>query len=201
MNTNLVDEIKYLVDERVWKTKKIRMEAEARLNRNNLVSVIILNYYTFVVLAFSIWSLILDPTSQITTRISLMLVIASVGLFGVTLFLSTVGFKEKAVQFKDSYVRLDNLENGIRNLLRNMEFLDKQRVIVELQQFEEKYNEIISLSDNHSRIDYQKLVIDRKLVGHEEIRISYFSKVVFNYLAIVTAFMLPILLIFISLKN
>ncbi len=201
MNTNLVDEIKYLVDERVWKTKKIRMEAEARLNRNNLVSVIILNYYTFVVLAFSIWSLILDPTSQITTRISLMLVIASVGLFGVTLFLSTVGFKEKAVQFKDSYVRLDNLENGIRNLLRNMEFLDKQRVIVELQQFEEKYNEIISLSDNHSRIDYQKLVIDRKLVGHEEIRRSYFSKVVFNYLAIVTAFMLPILLIFISLKN
>lgn len=51
---DILDQIKRFADERIWKTKKTRMEAEARLKFNHLISNLLINYYTFTVLTFSI---------------------------------------------------------------------------------------------------------------------------------------------------
>ncbi|MDR6720111.1 SLATT domain-containing protein [Paenibacillus sp. 2003] len=151
MNSNLQDEIKNFIDNRIWMTKKSRMEAEARMNKNNIFSQFLVNYYTFVVLAFSIISL-LEKNSDI---IALMTVIASVGLFGTTLFLTSMAYKEKAMQYKDSYLSLTELETDLKHILR--EDKEDSEVINNLQILERRYNEILAKTDNHSEVDYIKV--------------------------------------------
>lgn len=175
--------------------KKTRMEAESRMNRNDLISTLITNYYTFVVLAFSIWALILDPTSTQAKNVTLMSVIASVGLFGATLLLSSLGYKGKALQYRESYLKLDALESDVRNLLRNIQFKSQKEVNSEFHALEQKYNEIIALSDNHSNIDHFKLMIDRKLEGSEKLKSSYYFRVVVKYLIVITVFAIPVVLV------
>jgi len=199
MAKTITEEIEYLADSRIWKTKKARMEAESRMNRNDLISILITNYYTFALLAFSIWGLILDPNSDQAKNVTLMIVIASVGLFGATLLISSLGYKGKALQYKESYLKLDSLESDVRNLLRNAPFVTQQHLIDEFYKCEKKYNEIISLTDNHSIIDHSKLMIDRKLPGSNELRAKYYSRVVIKYVMVFIIFAVPavLLLIFI----
>jgi hypothetical protein len=185
----IINEIKYLSNDRIWKTKKARMEAEERLNKYNFLSNLLVNYYTFFVLAFSIWTLISEDTD-----ISLLTVIASVGLFGVSLFLSYVGFREKAIQFKDSYQRLDELDIDVKSLLRKSNTITVEELINILNSYEKKYNEIISKTDNHSSIDYQKLAISRKLDGYKDLRLNYYLTSLGVNLFILFLFVSPILL-------
>ncbi|MGG1520208.1 SLATT domain-containing protein [Paenibacillus oryzisoli] len=193
----LIGEIEHLLNERVWKTKKTRIEAESRLKLNNVLSDIIINYYTFALLAFSIWSLVLDPNSDKTKHIALSTVILSVGLFGITLVMSSIGFKQKALQFKESYLKLDSLENEIKLLLRKVEFKSKIEIIDELYVLETKYNDILSLTDNHNNVDFERLVIGRKLKGiNLTLIFKYNTKRFIKWLFIGLLLLFPILLIF-----
>ena len=71
------------------------MEAEARM-----IGTIYFhnysNYYTFGVLAFSIWTLVSEDSNM-----SLLTVVASVGLFGLSIFVSAIGYREKALRIKN----------------------------------------------------------------------------------------------------
>lgn len=192
---SILDEIKKFADNRIWVTKKTRMEAEARLKKNQIVSNIIINYYTFAVLGFSIWSLVLDPQSNIAKYVTLMTVISSVGLFGVTLLISSLGYKERALQFKESYLKLDSLESDFKHLLRSAYQLSKEEVISKFYTLEKKYFDILSLSDNHDPIDTKKLLINRKLAGHESQSKSYKQFQVLNTFIIVSLFLIPIVLV------
>lgn len=196
-NVKLVEDIEYLLNERVWKTKKTRIEAESRLKLNNVLTDILLNYYTFAVLAFSIWSLVLDPNSTKVQQITLITVILSVGLFGITLLMSSIGFKHKALQFKESYLKLDSLEIDIKHLLRTVEFKKKNEVIEEFYLLEKKYIDILSLTDNHNNIDFERLTIVRKLKGiNHGMQYKYYIKLIFKWLFIGALFIFPIILIF-----
>jgi SMODS and SLOG-associating 2TM effector domain family 5 len=153
MKDTTKDEIKNLINNRVWVTKKARMEAEARMNRNNFFMTLLVNYYTFIVLAFSIWTLVSENNNM-----SLLTVIASVGLFGISIFVSAVGYREKALQFKESYLSLNELEFDLKYLLRN-ENLEESLVINDLKLYEKKYNEILTKSENHNDLDFTKVLI------------------------------------------
>ncbi|WP_147310309.1 hypothetical protein [Cohnella phaseoli] len=71
--------------------------------------------------------------------------------------------------------------------------------ILQFHNFELKYNEIISLTDNHSLIDNQKLTVTRDLKGAKEIRRIYYTKVATYYLGITAVFLFPIILVWISI--
>lgn len=155
MNEELKKEIESLKDNRVWITKKARMEAESRMNRNNLFSQLLVNYYTFVVLGFSIWTLVSQDSA-----ISLLTVIASVGLFGVSIFVNAIGYREKALQYKESYLNLNELEFEIKDLLR---IDDNNHIISDLRKYEKRYSDILSKSENHSNIDYIKVLLKHNM--------------------------------------
>lgn len=193
---SIIKEIEHLLNERIWKTKKARIEAEARANRNDLIANILTNYYTFIVLAFSIWALILDPLSEDAKIVTIITVIASVGLFGMNLMISLIGFRGKANQYKDSHLKLDSLESDVNNLLRSAGYISPNALISELHSLEKKYNEILSLTDNHSFKDHQKVVIDRKLKEYEIYKKSYYGKVIIKYSLIIMVFILPIFPVF-----
>ena len=69
------------------------MDSEARMNHNNIISIFIVNYYTFMILALSVISLILDD--KYSSSLTILTTIVSIALFGISLFISLYGFKEK----------------------------------------------------------------------------------------------------------
>lgn len=145
-------EIKTFADNRVWITKKSRIEAESRMNRNHLFSQILINYYTFIVLAFSIWSLLTSDT-----LISLWTVISSVGLFGISIFITSINFREKAIQFKSSYISLNDLEFKLVNLSKETNTTNNLQL--KFEKLKRLYNSTLSRTDNHAEIDYIKTKI------------------------------------------
>ncbi|WP_238655906.1 SLATT domain-containing protein [Paenibacillus piscarius] len=168
MNSDLQDEIKNFINHRVWMTKKSRMEAESRMNKNNVFSQFLVNYYTFIVLAFSILSLI-EKNSDI---IAIMTVIASVGLFGTTLFLTSMAYREKAIQYKESYLSLNELESDLRHILR--ENNDDPEVITQFQKLEKKYNEILAKTDNHSEVDFNRVQLKHGAKLNKDNYLNYY---------------------------
>jgi SMODS and SLOG-associating 2TM effector domain family 5 len=178
-NNNLREEIKSLKNNRVWITKKSRMEAEARMNRNNILSQVLVNYYTFGVLAFSIWTLVSQDSAM-----SLLTVVVSVGLFGLSIFVSAIGYREKALQYKESYLSLNELEFDLKSLLRN-KLLKEDEVITELYTLEKKYTDILTKSENHIDSDFIKVLIkhDMKISAGDLIK-YYTLKVVFYFFAL-----------------
>lgn len=178
MSDNLKQEIVALKDNRIWTTKKARMEAEARMNRNNLFAQLLVNYYTFVVLGFSIWTLVSQDSAM-----SLLTIVASVGLFGVSIFVSSIGYREKALQFKESYISLNELEFELKDLLR-INNLDEETLIKELKKFERNYSQILTKSDNHLDIDYIKVLLKHnKKVTTGEFTKYYIHKIIFYIFA------------------
>ncbi|WP_088830015.1 SLATT domain-containing protein [Paenibacillus tyrfis] len=199
--STISDEIKSFADNRLWRTKKARIEAEARLNKYNILSIIVVNYYTFLVLALSIWSLILDSNSDWAKYITIITVIVSVGLFGGTILVSSMNFKEKAEKFKKSYIAIEELEVEVKKLTRSLTFLTEQHKILRLSEIEKSYAEILNSTDNHSPMDNLKVLIDRK---NTEVKwfekINYYFKRAASNLFIILLFTAPILVFFL-IKN
>ncbi|WP_144466442.1 SLATT domain-containing protein [Bacillus nitratireducens] len=195
MDENIRNDIEKLIDRRVWVTKKARMEAEARMNRNNFLTQLLVNYYTFVVLAFSIWTLVSEDS-----RISLLTVIASVGLFGISIFVGAMGYREKALQYKDSYLSLNKLESNLRYLLRNQEQEDKV-VIEKLKSYEETYAEILAKSENHADTDYIKVRIKHGTENSASNLFKYYIYKVISYIFGLILILAPIIGSFLYLKG
>lgn len=188
-------EIESLKDKRVWATKKARMEAEARMNRNNILSQLLVNYYTFGVLAFSIWTLVSEDSNM-----SLLTVVASVGLFGLSIFVSAIGYREKALQYKESYLSLNELEFELQSLLRNKQ-VNEEEAVSRLYNSEKKYTEILTKSENHSDTDYIKVLIKHNMkVSSEDVIKFYIHKIGF-YLFAILLIVAPIILTVIYMRG
>ncbi|PGA97573.1 SLATT domain-containing protein, partial [Bacillus toyonensis] len=150
--TDVEEDIIKLRDNKIYVTKKSRMIAEARMNDNHVFSQFLVNYYTFVVLALSIAILIIEDKDK---TISLLTVIASVGLFGVSLFLSNMSYNERALKYKESYLSLGELESKLSLLLRKNNLNSTQMIDV-FEKYQQEYHNILSKTDNHDEIDYIK---------------------------------------------
>lgn len=153
-------EVEILLD-KIWITKKSRMESEARMKRNANLANTVVAYYTFFVLSFSIWALVLDVTKKSTLIVNVAAVIASVGLFGVSLLISTFNYVEKSFQYKHSYLSLDELEHKISHFKRCIPTLNDDQKLNELYSLELEYNNILTKTENHDNIDYIKMLIDK----------------------------------------
>lgn len=188
MNDKIVEEIEKFINDRVWITKKVRMEAEARMNFYNSFTQYLLIYYTFAVLAFSILTLVIDDNN-----ISLMTVIASVGLFGISIFVSAIGYREKAIQYKISYIRLNELEFNLKGLIRENN-TEESYVLNKLNFYENKYNEILDFSENHHEKDFIKVSLRGKKKISFLQKSKYFSLKIVNILLYLVLVLAPIIM-------
>jgi len=190
MNVDTLEALKKLSYDRVWVTKKVRMESEARLNRNNYLSMFLINYYTFIVLALSIGTLLSENNNM-----ALFTVIAAVALFGVSLFISYVRFRERALDYKESYIKLNELEADIKQvILKNQEFTESQ-LVDKLHSCELKYSDILAKTENHASIDYQKVVVEKGLQSNKKIVIEYYFNVIVKYIIITLFIITPLILL------
>ncbi|ANU24194.1 SLATT domain-containing protein [Planococcus donghaensis] len=141
------DIIKYR-DNRVWQTKKIRMNAEERMKNNSSFNNFVLNYYTFWLLTASIFQLVDSNTSQ-----EIYVLIASIAVFGFAIYSSTADYKGKALQYKDSYTQLAHIENDLDNLLLR-ESISKEEKAKEFFLIKQRYISELGKHDNQTKKDY-----------------------------------------------
>ncbi|SEH94663.1 hypothetical protein SAMN05192559_1063 [Halobacillus karajensis] len=189
-NEKLLKDIEEFRDNRVWVTKKTRMEAEARMNTNHLFSLVIVNYYTMFVLSFSIWSLV---NKESPSNINLLTVIASVLLFGASIFVSTYGFKEKAISFKNCYLDLYKIENRLDKLLFMK--VDHEKLLSEFDEVKKEYNHVLEKTDNHSNTDRLVFLKKKKMIKEFGDFLAYYEYKILNAFIKVFLVLIPIILL------
>ena len=132
------------LEDKIWLTRKCRIEASERLNRYDLISKIILIYYSTFILGISIYGLVF-PNSNL----SITLTIASLLVLISSLFIASRNFKERSLMFKQCYIKLNQLLHQIKTLkTENDDY--KNKLFYD-------YIEVLHLTENHSQYDYLKV--------------------------------------------
>ncbi|XJZ28613.1 SLATT domain-containing protein [Bacillota bacterium Lsc_1132] len=186
--SNLINEITHFKDNKVWVTKKTRMESEARMNSNNVFSLFVVNFYTLIVLALSILGLVIADKDMVD-KITVLTLISSVALFGISLFVSLFGYKEKAIAYKQCYLDLTRIESQCQDLL--LEDLDYQKRFYKFNEIKKEYNHILDKTDNHSFIDRLVYLKNNKKLNTLEDQISYKKYKITNWTLKISIFIIP----------
>lgn len=185
----LLAEITYFKDHRVWVTKKTRMESEARMNNNNIFSLFVVNFYTLIVLSLSILGLVITDQG-IIDRISVLTVISSVALFGISLFVSLYGYKEKAISFKQCYLDLTRIESQCQDLI--LQDSDYENRLNKFNEIKKEYNHILEKTDNHSFADRLVYLKNNKKLTSLDDQIAYYKYKFVKRTIKISLFFIPI---------
>ncbi len=184
-----------MISDRIWVTRKARINTEKRLLRNSLVSEILLTYYSLSVVIFSVWNL-----TRPNGLINLLLVSASVVVLVLSIFLSSQKFRERALAMRNCYVRLEELHQKASQA-------EEERNKAELQEIEQLYRELLIGSENHSETDY--LYLRYTLRNNKNTTLPDFTKIDFlkywlrsvtRLIFTVLIFLLPICMVVIIWK-
>lgn len=125
---------------RVWFTRKARIYASERLLSYNSHSQIILIYYSLVNVALSI--AMLTGSNPFGDQSASMLVMMSIGILVISLVVSNVDFKGRALKFKDNYINLQRLYEKCH--AANLQ---------QIEDLKDTYVELLKETENHKSID------------------------------------------------
>lgn len=150
----------YRPQEKIYITSKTRMAAEARLRTTGIVFHVLLAWYSFLLIVVSLIGF--SGTHQIYNS-NLISTILSVGVFAMSLFTYGEGYSERAGEFKNCYLELQELYHSSIDIDKKME----------------KYADILRHYDNQSNADYDGMVVSAKLRG-QKLQNAYGDIVVSN---------------------
>lgn len=189
---DLYGKIEKFIHDRVWETKKTRMNSEERYLRYNFFSEVILNEYSVCMLALSVITL-----SKADARFDLLNLVLSILLLGVTLIVTCLRFKETANEYKNSYTQLILIEDQLENLLLKIkeQYLEEDPYDSFLN-IKNNYQTILSNTPNHKYIDYlrmKKNSDENKLDTKQTL--YYYSRIILGSIVMTGIIILPLALI------
>lgn len=128
------------IKDKIWWTRKSRIQTEKRLLANDFQAQLILLWYAFFSVAVSIYYLTQKSNSDIAPGVW---VILSVFSLIASSYISALNFKSRAALVKECYERLDILyslacSQGSKN-----------------EEIQAQYNDILGLCENHIDLDYR----------------------------------------------
>lgn len=151
----------------IYITRKSRIEAADRLKQfDNWISNINI-YYSAILIVFSICTI-----TNGNEYVNISLVSSSILVFAFNTFAVSQNFKDKYLGYKQNYIALDSLYRKI----------DTDNNIDDeiLSSFNEQYIELLSNCQNHTTLDYYKVIIsDKSLMGKK----AYTKKKIFSIYA------------------
>lgn len=178
--------------DKIWLTRKCRIEASERLNRFDFFSKLILVYYSAFILCISIFDFV-NPNSNL----SFSLIVSSLLVLIASLFIASRNFKERSISFKQGYIRLNQL---LENYTSKQDVDDDQIN----NKLSDEYFNVLNLTENHSEFDY--LIVKLKLSSEEPTlkisareKFSLFFIIILRYLFVTVLFIIPILTLFYSI--
>lgn len=186
---DLKDSIQKYKDGRVWVTKKCRIEAESRMLFFHRYVMVLINYYTFLVLGISIYSLAFS--GAVPEMVNIISVLISIALFGISLYTSAHSYKDKANSYKECYIKLMDIESELESLLLKLNGQNSLMIESEFKRIKKDYKDIIEKDNNHANIDHLKY-----LKNQNKLNISswwkYYSIKTLKMLLIIISFIFPL---------
>ncbi len=129
------------LSDKIWYTRKSRIESATRLNNNDLISQILINYYSVFIVSISIWDLY-----DKSVNLSLLIVITSIMILVTSIFITNRNFKTRALELKNCYIKLDEI-------FRKAVSAEEKRSN-EIEIISKEYDNVLLFSENHSTYDY-----------------------------------------------
>lgn len=178
----------------VWKTRKSRINTSERFKKNDLISQILIAYYSFFIIAITI----VDIKCE-NINFEILTLILSILIVIVSIFIFAMNYKERALILQTSYVLMAKLYDDI---------LEKENKNEDYSDLKNQYNMIISLTENHSDNDYLQVMYEvRNQKKYEEVngkwtyekgtkRLMYKIK---HFITLLFLFILPIIILVISI--
>lgn len=133
--------------DKIWITRKCRINLSERLKKNNLLSQSLIIWYSFLLIALTIFD---KNSSYFKDSYSLTLIL-SIGILVLSIFIMSMNYSERAIKAQILYVQLDCLCNQVENAVQ----CDEKKLY-------EQYTNLIALTENHSDYDYLKTQYDLK---------------------------------------
>lgn len=146
LEKNDVNEFIKQLDNKLWITRKCRINAAERLlQAANFVDFINVYYSVFLIL-LSLVSV--SPYVNNTTMISYINLACSITLTISIIYATTLGYKERSAALKQNYIAL-------QELLDRLKLSNDQN---EIQKINKEYCDLLRLVENHKHIDYLDLI-------------------------------------------
>lgn len=165
-----------ILSDKIWITRKARIEASERLLRNDFHSHLLINYYALFVVIISVYDL-----NDTNVNLSLLSVISSILLLTTSIFISSKNFKERSNFLKSYYLKLEFIQEKIKS------FTDKEKQTRYLE-ISEEYNDVLRNSENHLTVDFTKIKLsipkDKRQNSTQISPNEYFSYSIYLFLRI-----------------
>lgn len=180
--------------DKVWITRKSRINASERFKKNDLISQILIAYYSFFIIVITIVDIKND-----NLNFEILTLILSILILIVSIFIFAMNYKERASVLQTSYVLMSKLYEKIKEKENKKDKYDELR---------NQYDMIVSLTENHSSSDYLEVMYEVKNnKDYEQVNGKWtFSKSVkiwiykfTRFLKISFLFILPIIIVIMSL--
>ncbi len=170
------------LSQRIWKTRKIRINTESRLNKMGIIFDLLVPLYS---LNFIIITIL--PIQKKDNWITFVSIAGSLVILIISILASNRNYKIRAYKMRLHYIKLDDLYTKL-----NMDDRKVEEVYSEYQK------ELLSV-ENHSDGDYLKTIIDLKNdngSGFPKVKISnyikFYSIKILHAFIVIILFMLPI---------
>ncbi|MFA1822981.1 SLATT domain-containing protein [Virgibacillus oceani] len=194
MNEELIKSL----SNKVWITRKCRINTSDRLVFTSKVIQVLINYYTLMILSISIWSL--NTTNN--NHLSLFVIIASLFLFAITIGINSLNYKERIIYLKSSYIKLDDLYIDLNILLDELPFIEKKEAKNRFIEIRNEYSKVLESVENHNAYDFIKFQISNQEddVGYKHYLRYYLYKIYYR-LVFMVLFLVPFSPIIFILKG
>ncbi|XUW93828.1 SLATT domain-containing protein (plasmid) [Burkholderia sp. M6-3] len=135
---------------RIWFTRKARIQSEKRLLQNDLHAQLMLQLFSAYSIGLSIYLLKFHAAGLSDDAANVTLIVISVLLFGIAPYVSARNFKGRAEEFKAVYVKLQTLLDDLNRIewMTSVQEAHAAYVVVERE-----YARTLASSENHLEID------------------------------------------------
>lgn len=141
------------LSDKIWITRKARINTEKRLNSYNVFSNLAIIYFSAMLSAKSIWLLVHPNEDQ-----NLFIAISSFTILLATVVISSQRFTERAINIKHCYIELEGLY--LESL--NAEKMEDTQGRNEIKRISTEYQKILNNVENHSPYDYLVLRFEQR---------------------------------------
>ncbi|WP_342421167.1 SLATT domain-containing protein [Paenibacillus sp. FSL E2-0178] len=192
MSENVIKNRLDSLSNKIWITRKARINAEERLEKFDFLTQMLINYYTLVIVGLSIWTLYDESNAKL---ISVITIIASVLLFGLSIFVNARNFKIRSLTFKSCYIKLDEIYNECELLKDSPDKLSLE----DISKIQKKYNKVMNSIENHTPMDYLKVLNNTSEISKSQWWYFNFKRALF-IISISIIILLPLMLSYLVTK-
>jgi len=174
-----------MLSDKIWVTRKIRINTEKRLLKNAFLSQFLMIVYSSFLVFLAIWNLV-HPNNDV----NLLLVCGSIALLIVSIYLKSQKFIERSLSIRHCYVQLDKIYSAVKRA-------EESQDIKTLETYETIYSDILLSVENHT--DYDYLCMRHSIRNDEDTTLPKYTKLDFCHYILEKAYRLFVFVLYFCL--